>query len=203
MLITGGSTHQTSRCVILLSRTRFKRIRHSVALRPSDISQSAMYYDVLINDLAYVYRQLNGGLLNVFWNFDVFVFTLIGETCLWLEQTRNRIENFETKEDQMYANCFDVWYIFLPTNIDSCVRNLNYKLILCVCVCVFFSLSPIKTNRKINQIRFQWLQHNPTVFSILTKAGSQFKLRPSYWLSWLVCWIEVLSFISVPTWISR
>jgi hypothetical protein len=108
MLITGGSTHQTSLCVILLSRTRFKRIRHSVAPRPSDISQSSMYYDVLINDLAYVYRQLNDGLLNALWNFDVFVFTRMGETCLWLEQTRNNIENFETKEDQMYANCYDI-----------------------------------------------------------------------------------------------
>jgi len=108
MLITGGSTHQTSRCVILLSRTTFKRIRHSVALRPSDISQSAMYYDVLINDLAYVYRQVNGSLLNVLWNFDVFVFTRIGETCLWLEQTHNNIENLETKEDQTYANCCDI-----------------------------------------------------------------------------------------------
>jgi hypothetical protein len=108
MLITGGSTHQTSRCVILLSRTIFKRIEHSVALRPGDISQSAMYYDVMINVLAYVYRQLNGGLLNVFWNFDVFVFTQRGETCLWLERTRNKIENFETKEDQMYVNICDI-----------------------------------------------------------------------------------------------
>lgn len=108
MLIAGGSTHQTSRCVILLSRTRFKRIRHSVALRPSDISQSAMHYDVLINDLPYVYRQLNGGLLNVLWNFDVFVFTRIGETYLCLEQTRNNIENFEAREDQVYASCYDI-----------------------------------------------------------------------------------------------
>jgi len=97
MLITGGSTHQTSRCVILLSRTRFKRIRHSVAFRPSDISQSVMYYDGLINDLAYVYRQLNGGLLNVLWNFDVFVFTRIEETCLWLEQTSNKHRKFLNK----------------------------------------------------------------------------------------------------------
>jgi hypothetical protein len=106
MLITGGSTHQTSRCVILLSLTRFKRIRHSVALRPSDISQTAIHYDDLINVLTYAYRQLNVGLLNVLRNFDVFVFTRIGETCLWVEQTHTKIENFETKEDQMYAKFY-------------------------------------------------------------------------------------------------
>jgi len=145
MLITGGSTHQTSRCVILLSRTRFKRIRHSVALRPSDISQSVMYYDGLINDLAYVYRQLNGGLLNVLWNFDVFVFTRMEETCLWLEQTSNkhrkiwnkgRLEVFQLLWHLMYISHDQYWQRrkALKLHTDS----------------VFISLSSIKTNRKIN-----------------------------------------------------
>jgi len=152
MLITGGSTHQTSRCVILLWRTRFKRIRHSVALRPSDISQRVMYYDGLINDLAYVYRQLNGGLLNVLWNSDVFVFTRIEETCLWLEQTSNKHRNFWNK------GRLDVFQLRKTLKLQT-----DY---------VFISLSSIKTNRKINQIRVQWLQHKPTVFSVHIQTGS-------------------------------